>query len=187
MPGLTRRRALHQGGGAVGVLLAGCTRYAPVREFTNNSPIREFEDTAGTARLALVGANMQPQGMTFYLRSTLTSVPLCRYTTTSCAKTRRRERLVRAEYDLGTDEVSPLADVAVDLREGYVDIVTIRVNDEPFEQWSDQLPESQRLTGAEAGADRLSDDLRSSFSLVPDATRTVRITNRIHRWEFLTG
>lgn len=187
MPGLTRRRALHQSGGAVGVLLAGCTRYVPVRGFTTNSPIREFEDTAGTARLALVGANMQPQGATFFLRSTLTRVPLCRYATTPCAKTRRRERLVRTEYDLGTDEVRPLADVPVDLREGYVEIVTIGVNDEPFEQWPDQLPESNRLAGGEAGADRLTDGFSVEFSLVPDATRTVRITNRIHRWEFHTG
>lgn len=175
MTAQTRRGLLRHGAGAVSALLAGCT---------GETQNRTFEDSGGTATVELVGANMRPQRGTFFLRCQLTRVPLCRFEATPCAGPRSTRQLLRATYDLAADEVRPLAAVTVELRSGDVAIVTVAASDKPFAQWPAPMPSSNRIRGADLGARRLSEDLHPAFSLVPDTTQTVRITNRIHGWEF---
>lgn len=175
MPRIDRRTALRLGGSAASVLLAGCGG----RESAD-----AFEDSAGTALLEIVGANMEPRGVTAYVRVRRAHVPVCRYATPSCEQSATEQQLLRDGYDLSADEVRGLADLSIELRGEHVAVVAVEVRTEPFAEWPATLPGTHRVTGVEAGGKHLADDLRAEFSLVPESTHTVRLTNRIHGWEF---
>lgn len=171
----SRRDALELCGGAFATVLAGCT---------GDAPSGEFDDSAGAATLAITGVNMHPRDQQFYVRSTLTAIPLCRTETPACGTPAVGRRLLRAQYDLATDEVRRLAALEVDLLEKHVTVVELGASHEPFSQWPAELPASQLTVGAEAGAQHLSITDQPDFSLSPDTTRTVRVTSRIYGWEF---
>lgn len=172
---LARRDALRLGGTAVSVLLAGCG---------GEEATEAFKDSAGSATLEIVGANMEPRDMTAYVRVRRTHVPVCRYATPPCEQSAADERMLQEGYVLAADEVRTLADLSIDLRADHVAVVAVAVHAEPFEEWPARFPASHRVTGVEAGATHLADDIRAAFSLVPETTHTVRHTNRIHGWEF---
>lgn len=111
VPRIDRRTALRLGGSAASALLAGCGG----RESAD-----AFEDSAGTATLEIVGANMEPRGVTAYVRVRRTHVPVCRYATPSCEQSATEQRLLRDGYHLSADEVRGLADLSVELRGEHV-------------------------------------------------------------------